>query len=57
MMGEPLTIIFSSMNKTEEKVVKPTNSKFCKRSADDLIDYKVRDSLTLRLFMKLIKLK
>ena len=57
MMGEPLTIIFSSMNKTEEKVVKPTNSKSCKRFVDDLIDYKVRDSLTLRLFMKLIKLK
>ena len=57
MMGGPLTIIFSRMNKTEEKVVKPTNSRFCKRYVDDLIEYKVRDSLTLRLFMKLIKLK
>ena len=57
MMGGPLTIIFSRMNKTEEKIVKPTNSRFCKRYVDDLIEYKVRDSLTLRLFMKLIKLK
>ena len=44
-MGGPLPVIFSDtyMTKTEEEVVKPTNPRFYKRFADDIISKKKKD--------------
>ena len=45
IMGGPLPVIFSDtyMTKTEEEVVKPTNPRFYKRFADDIISKKKKD--------------